>query len=125
LVALVPWRPRPSQVKPLLNLHVLPPPHQTERPDAQMRDMRISISGPNVRVVNCTLDELLLNVLQVRRRSEGGPDWVRERRFDIVANAEEGTPPDNAVLTKMTMRLLPIGSNWRFKLMREKSMVWL
>jgi uncharacterized protein (TIGR03435 family) len=71
-----------------------------------MRDMRIAISGPNLRVVNCTLDELLLNALQVRRRSEGGPDWVRERRFDILANAEVGTPPSNVVLTQMALQLL-------------------
>jgi uncharacterized protein (TIGR03435 family) len=76
------------------------------RPDAQMRDMRISISGPNLRVVNCTLDELLLNTLQVSRRSEGGPEWVRERRFDMVANAEEGTTPNNLVLTQMVLQLL-------------------
>jgi uncharacterized protein (TIGR03435 family) len=76
------------------------------RPDAQMRDMRISISGPNLRVVNCTLEELLLNALQSSRRSEGGPGWVRERRFDIIANAEDGTPPNNLVLTQMVFQLL-------------------
>ena len=76
------------------------------RPDAQMRDMRISISGPNLRVVNCTLEELLLNALQSSRRSEGGPGWVRERRFDILANAEDGTPPNNLVLTQMVLQLL-------------------
>lgn len=76
------------------------------RPDAQMRDMRISISGPNLRVVNCTLDELLLNALQVSKRSEGGPDWVRERRFDILANAEVGTAPNNLVLAQMVFQLL-------------------
>ena len=76
------------------------------RPDAQMRDMRISISGPNLRVVNCTLEELLLNALQSSRRSEGGPGWVRERRFDILANAEDGTPPNNFVLTQMVLQLL-------------------
>ena len=59
------------------------------RPDAQIRDMRISISGPNLRVVNCTVEELLLNAVQSSSRSEGGPDWVRERRFDIVANSED------------------------------------
>ena len=71
-----------------------------------MRDMRISISGPNLRVVNCTVDELLLNALQVFRRSEGGPGWVREQRFDILANAEGGTSPDNLVLTQMVLQLL-------------------
>ena len=81
-----------------------------------MRDMRISISGPNLRVVNCTLDELLLNALQVFGRSEGGPDWVRERRFDILANAEEGTTPNNLVLTQMVMQLL----RERFKLAYHK-----
>lgn len=59
-----------------------------------------------MRVVNCTLNELLLNALQVSRRSEGGPDWVRELRFDIVANAEEGTSPDSVVLTQMVFQLL-------------------
>lgn len=86
------------------------------RPDAQMRDMRISISGPNLRVMNCTVDELLLNALQVRKRSEGGPDWVRERRFDILANAEEGTSPNNLVLTQMVFQLL----RDRFKLAYHK-----
>jgi uncharacterized protein (TIGR03435 family) len=86
------------------------------RPDAQMRDMKISISGPNLRVVNCTLDELLLNALQLFWRSEGGPDWVRERRFDILANAEEGTSPDNLVLTQMVFELL----RDRFKLAFHK-----
>jgi uncharacterized protein (TIGR03435 family) len=86
------------------------------RPDAEMRDMRISISGPNLRVVNCTLDELLLNALQVSRRSEGGPDWVRERRFDILANAEDGTSPNNLVLTQMVFQLL----RDRFKLVFHK-----
>ena len=76
------------------------------RPDAQMRDMRISISGPNLRVVNCTLDELLLNALQFSRRSEGGPGWVRERRFDILANSGAGASPDNLVLTQMVLQLL-------------------
>jgi len=76
------------------------------RPDAQMRDMRIAISGPNLRVVSCTLDELLLNALQVFGRSEGGPDWVRERRFDILANADEGTSPNNLVLTQMVFQSL-------------------
>lgn len=88
------------------------PPHfavssiKLSRPDAQTRDMNISISGPNLRVINCTLEELLLNALQVFRRSEGGPDWVRERRFDILANAEEGTPSNNLVLTQMVFQLL-------------------
>jgi uncharacterized protein (TIGR03435 family) len=86
------------------------------RPDAQMRDMRISISGPNLRVVSCTLDELLLNALQLFWRSEGGPGWVRERRFDILANAEEGTSPDNQVLTQMVLQLL----RDRFKLVFHK-----
>ncbi len=76
------------------------------RPGAQPRDMRISISGPNLRVANCTLDELLLNGLQFFRRSEGGPDWVRERKFDILANAEDGTSPNNLVLTQMILQLL-------------------
>jgi len=71
-----------------------------------MRDMRISISGPNLRVVNCTLEELLLNALQSSRRSEGGPGWVRERRFDILANAEDGSPANNLVLTQMVLQLL-------------------
>ena len=86
------------------------------RPDAQMRDMRISISGPNLQVVNCTLDELLLNALQVLRRSEGGPEWVRERRFDILANAEDGTSPNNLVLAQMVFQLL----RDRFKLAFHK-----
>jgi uncharacterized protein (TIGR03435 family) len=86
------------------------------RPDAQMRDMRISVSGPNLRVVNCTLDELLLNAIQSSRRSEGGPGWVRERRFDILANAEAGTSPGNAVLTQMVLQLL----RDRFKLVFHK-----
>jgi uncharacterized protein (TIGR03435 family) len=86
------------------------------RVDAQMRDMRISISGPNLRVVNCTLDELLLNALQVCRRSEGGPDWVRERRFDILANAEDDTSPNNLVSTQMVFQLL----RDRFKLAFHK-----
>jgi uncharacterized protein (TIGR03435 family) len=86
------------------------------RPDAQMRDMRISISGSNLRVANCTLDELLLNALQLFWRSEGGPDWVRERRFDILANAEEGTSPNNIVLTQMVLQLL----RDRFKLAYHK-----
>ena len=81
-----------------------------------MRDMRISISGPNLRVVNCTLDELLLNALQASQRSEGGPDWVRERRFDLLANADEGTSPSNLVLTQMVFRLL----RDRFKLAFHK-----
>ena len=86
------------------------------RPDAQMRDMRISISGPNLRVVDCTLDELLLNALQLFWRSEGGPDWVREQRFDILANADEGTTPNNLVLTQMVFQLL----RDRFKLAYHK-----
>jgi uncharacterized protein (TIGR03435 family) len=86
------------------------------RPDAQMRDMRISISGPDLRVVNCTLNELLLNALQVFGRSEGGPDWVRERRFDILANAEEGSAPNNLVSAQMVFQLL----RDRFKLAYHK-----
>jgi uncharacterized protein (TIGR03435 family) len=73
-------------------------------PDAQMRDMRIMVSGPNLRAVNCTPDELLLSGLQIFWRSEGGPNWVRERRFDIVAKSEEGTSPSK--LTPMTLQLL-------------------
>jgi uncharacterized protein (TIGR03435 family) len=76
------------------------------RPDAQMRDMRISISGSNLRVVNCTLEELLLNAVQSSKRSEGGPAWVRERRFDILANSEDGAPPRNLILTQKTLQLL-------------------
>jgi uncharacterized protein (TIGR03435 family) len=76
------------------------------RPDAQMRDMKISVSGPNLRVVNCTLDELLGNALQVRRRSEGGPEWAREQRFDIQVNSEPGTTPNSLALTRMVLQLL-------------------
>jgi len=74
------------------------------RPDAEMRDMRIVVSGPNLRAVNCTLNELLVNTLQLFWRSEGGPDWVRERRFDISANSEDGASPD--LLTQMVFQLL-------------------
>lgn len=74
------------------------------RPDAQMRDMRITVSGPNLRVVNCTVNELLVNTLQLFWRSEGGPDWVREKRFDISANGEDGVSP--AILGQMVFQLL-------------------
>ncbi len=77
------------------------------RPDAQMRDMKISISGPNLHALNCTAAELLLATFGTARpKLEGGPDWLRDRRFDISANADDGTLPNNLVLTKMILQLL-------------------
>jgi uncharacterized protein (TIGR03435 family) len=79
------------------------------RPDAQMRDMRISFSGPNLQAVSCTVGELLLATFgssYLNKKLEGGPGWVRDRRFDIRANSEDGTSPSNLVLTQMTLQLL-------------------
>jgi uncharacterized protein (TIGR03435 family) len=75
------------------------------RPDAQLRDFRVVISGSNVQALNGTLGELLLLLVR-SRHIEGGPGWVRERRFDIRANSEDGTSPNNPVLTQMTLQLL-------------------
>jgi uncharacterized protein (TIGR03435 family) len=81
------------------------------RSGATMQDFKMVISGPNVEMLNCTLGQLLL-ILEQSRYIEGGPGWIRERRFDIRANSEEGTSPNNRVLTQMTLQLL----KERFKL---------
>jgi uncharacterized protein (TIGR03435 family) len=74
------------------------------RPDATMQDMRISLPPGRMEALNITLSELLLSFSGFSGKVEGGPQWVKSDRFDIVAKAEGKIPP--AELGPMLMMLL-------------------
>jgi len=76
------------------------------RAGATPLDMRISFPGTVLNVQNATLGELL-RVMNPGTRIEGGPVWVEEQRFDILAkaNADEG-PLDSAAQQQVMLALL-------------------
>jgi uncharacterized protein (TIGR03435 family) len=54
-------------------------------------NMRIRFDGSHFDALNCTVADVL-NVLNVRTRVRGGPDWVQSLRFDIVARVGVSVP---------------------------------
>jgi uncharacterized protein (TIGR03435 family) len=63
----------------------------TLRPDS------MSIGGPPGRFEarNVTLELLITRAYGVRRELlEGGPDWIRDERYDVAARAPDGAPAD-------------------------------
>jgi uncharacterized protein (TIGR03435 family) len=51
---------------------------------------RLEIKGSRVDIASMALDELLTRAYRIRPDQLSGPDWMRNQRFDIVANIPEG-----------------------------------
>jgi uncharacterized protein (TIGR03435 family) len=50
---------------------------------------RLKIEGTRVDIASMALDELLTRAYRIRSDQLSGPDWMRNQRFDILANIPE------------------------------------
>jgi uncharacterized protein (TIGR03435 family) len=64
------------------------------KPGAVMQDMRIAFPPGRMEAVNVTLNELLLSFSGFSGHVKGGPKWVDQDRYDIVAKADGEIMPD-------------------------------
>jgi uncharacterized protein (TIGR03435 family) len=64
------------------------------KPDATMKDMRLSFQNDRFEAINITLKEILsaMSGFSMSVRVEGGASWTETARYDIVAKAERTVP---------------------------------
>jgi uncharacterized protein (TIGR03435 family) len=67
---------------------------QPSRPGAAVQDMRIEFPPGRMEARNITLSELLGAFSGFSGRVEGGPNWVRSDRFDVIAKADGAIAPE-------------------------------
>ena len=64
------------------------------RPDASVKDMRLSFENDRFEAINITLKEMIsaMSGFSMSRKVEGGPRWAETDRYDVVAKAERIVP---------------------------------
>jgi len=55
---------------------------------------RVKIAGSRLDIAYIAMDHLIVRAYRIKPHQLSGPDWMRQQRFDIIANLPEGASAD-------------------------------